>query len=134
MSPEPRRRILIIDDEVLLTRSFSRILERDYEVTALTSAEDALRQAVEGSTWDFILCDLQMPTMDGVEFFARLGEIEPDLCNRVTFVSGGAYTPRVQAFVLRTSRPVVDKPLSASDLRQLIERETHHRRTGSAVD
>lgn len=62
-----------------------------------------------------------MPGMDGVEFYERLRSMQPTLCDRVTFVSGGAYTPRVCAFLQRNARPIVDKPLGAVALRQLFE-------------
>ncbi len=119
MSPV-RARVLIIDDEALLVRSFSRLLERDYDVTALTSAREALRRIAAGEVWDFVLCDLQMPELDGVEFYEQLLRTSPGLCARTAFVTGGAFTPRVLSFLERTTRPTLDKPINATALRALI--------------
>jgi CheY-like chemotaxis protein len=69
---ETRCRVLIIDDEEPVVRSFARILSRDCLVTALFSAADALCRAASDETWDVILCDLQMPNMDGALFFTYL--------------------------------------------------------------
>ena len=117
---EPRHRVLIIDDEELLIRSFARILGRDHEITALSSAAEALRRAASGETWDVILCDLQMPVVDGVEFFERLNRSRPDLIARVAFVTGGAFTPRARSFLERNTRPTAQKPVEPEGLRSLV--------------
>jgi CheY-like chemotaxis protein len=117
---EPRHRVLIIDDEELLIRSFARILGRDHDITALSSATEALRQAAAGESWDVILCDLQMPVVDGVEFFERLHRSRPDLAARVAFVTGGAFTPRAQSFLERNTRPTAQKPVEPEGLRALV--------------
>lgn len=113
-------RVLIIDDEELLMRSFARILARDHDVTALCSAAEALRRIAEGESWDVILCDLHMPVVDGVEFFERLHRTRPDLVTRLAFVTGGAFTPRAQSFLERNTRPMAQKPVEPEGLRALV--------------
>jgi CheY-like chemotaxis protein len=117
---EARHRVLIIDDEELLIRSFARILGRDHDITALSSATEALRLAATGESWDVILCDLQMPVVDGVEFFERLHRTRPDLTARVAFVTGGAFTPRAQSFLEHNTRPTAQKPVEPDGLRALV--------------
>ncbi|HEX7624970.1 MAG TPA: response regulator [Anaeromyxobacteraceae bacterium] len=113
-------RVLIIDDEELLMRSFARILARDHDVTALCSAAEALRRIAEGESWDVILCDLHMPVVDGVEFFERLHRTRPELVKRLAFVTGGAFTPRAQSFLERNTRPMAQKPVEPEGLRALV--------------
>ena len=113
-------RVLIIDDEELLMRSFARILARDHDVTALCSAAEALRRIAEGESWDVILCDLHMPVVDGVEFFERLHRTRPELVTRLAFVTGGAFTPRAQSFLERNTRPMAQKPVEPEGLRALV--------------
>lgn len=117
---EPRHRVLIIDDEELLIRSFARILSREHDITALSSAAEALHRAASGESWDVILCDLQMPVIDGVEFLERLSRTRPDLVARVAFVTGGAFTPRAQTFLERTTCPTAQKPVEPNGLRTLV--------------
>jgi CheY-like chemotaxis protein len=121
-----RCRVLIIDDEELVVRSFSRVLSREHHVTAVFSAADALQRAVEGETWDVILCDLQMPGMDGTRFCEYLERFRPDLLQRLAFVTGGAITSRVQAFLERTKCPVVFKPIEPDQLRAIVGRVAPH--------
>ena len=62
-----KKRILVIDDEELLTKTFSRLLEKqNYEVMTASHPEDALVM-VEEEDFDLILCDIRMPGKNGVE-------------------------------------------------------------------
>jgi CheY-like chemotaxis protein len=119
---ERRRRVLILDDELLLVRSFTRILERDHDVTAFSSSREALRRIEAGESWDAILCDLHMPELDGMTFFERLSRARPELVARVAFITGGAFTPRAKAFLESTTRPTIEKPLHPEALRALVGR------------
>ena len=115
-----RRRVLVVDDEEILVRAYARILERDHDVTALTSASEALRRLEAGESWDAILFDLQMPDVDGVELFEKIELSRPELVSRVAFMSGGAFTPRALSFLERNPRPTLAKPIDASALRELV--------------
>ena len=117
---ETRRRVLILDDEELVVRSFARLLEQVNDVTTFTSPREALRRLLDGETWDAILCDLQMPELDGVEFFEQLQRARPDQSGRLAFITGGAFTPRVKSFLQRCTRPVLEKPLDPGTLRSLM--------------
>ena len=122
MSSERRWRVLIVDDEPLLVRSYTRILERDHEVTALSSAKEALRRIEAGESWDVILCDLHMPELDGMAFYERLSRARPEQASRLVFITGGAFTPRAKAFLESTTRPTIEKPLHPEALRALVHR------------
>jgi CheY-like chemotaxis protein len=119
---DARRRVLIIDDEQFVVRAYARILGRDNDVTTISSANEALRRIRSGESWDVILCDLQMPELDGVEFEERLRGARPELSERLAFITGGAFTQRIQAFLGRNTRPVIEKPVSPDGLRALVAR------------
>jgi two-component system response regulator AtoC len=64
-------RILIIDDEPALRHTLSVILsEEGHEVTSATDGEDAIAK-LAATPADLILCDVRMPTMDGMTFLER---------------------------------------------------------------
>ncbi len=73
-----RPRILIVDDEELVTRSLRNLflLQSDYEVITHTSASDAL-SAVRNLPIDLVITDYLMPEMDGITFLSRLREMQP---------------------------------------------------------
>jgi DNA-binding NtrC family response regulator len=69
------KRILLVDDEVALTNSLSRLLEnRGYEVEAVDNGKDALR-ALGEAPFDAVVLDLKMPGMDGITTLDEIGQL-----------------------------------------------------------
>src|SRR3989304_1616816 len=65
-------RILIIDDEESMRHMLSIILKKEgYEVVSAESGQQALK-VLGKDDFNFILCDIRMPDMDGLEFLRRL--------------------------------------------------------------
>jgi CheY-like chemotaxis protein len=123
MTKDRRRRVLIVDDEEYVLRAFTRVLGLAHDVTALSSSAAALRRVDAGETWDVVLCDLQMPDLDGVEFSERLRAACPGLAGRIVFITGGAFTPRIQSFLKeRNVHPILEKPVPPDRLRAVVER------------
>lgn len=60
--------ILIIDDEESMRHMLSLILKKEgYDATCADNAKQALN-VLANQEFDFILCDIKMPEMDGLEF------------------------------------------------------------------
>src|SRR5258708_4534491 len=78
----PRARILVVDDEIILGNALRRSL-REYDVVALANAKDALARISVGERFDFILCDIMMPELTGVDFYERVLRLEPDQADRI---------------------------------------------------
>lgn len=111
-----RARILIIDDEDLLRGTLVRILGRQFDVLPLASAEEAQRLLSDGQRFDAVLCDLVMPRMSGMTFARWLTAAHPTLAARTIFMSGGAFTPESQAFLVANTHPVLEKPFQPSQV------------------
>ncbi|WP_437726564.1 hybrid sensor histidine kinase/response regulator [Sorangium sp. So ce861] len=117
----PRQRVLIIDDEPLLTRAIAGTLEPRHETTATASARDALTRIRAGERYDAILCDLMMPDMTGMDFYAWLAEHAPEQQRRVVFLTGGAFTERSKAFLQQVNARLLLKPFDAATLLSLVD-------------
>jgi len=62
------KRILVIEDEANMRHMLSVLLRKaGYEVTTAKDGQEGL-EATEGEGFDFILCDIKMPRMDGMTF------------------------------------------------------------------
>jgi len=63
------KRLLIVDDEENMRHMLSSLLAKaGYRVDTASDGADAL-EMVDQTLYDFILCDLKMPNMNGMEFF-----------------------------------------------------------------
>jgi CheY-like chemotaxis protein len=72
MSPNPPRRILVVDDDPDLAEVLDRVLEKSgYAVVWAKNGQDALRCMHDDQSLDVILLDLMMPVMNGWEFRAE---------------------------------------------------------------
>ncbi len=118
----PRRgRILLVDDEPILTRIVERVLAADHAVIACNSAMDALVAIRADPRFDVILCDLMMPQMTGMDLHAELLRSLPDQAARMVFLTGGAFTPRARGFLDTVPNQRIEKPFTNAGLRALID-------------
>ena len=106
-----RGRILIVDDEPRLAQSMRLLLEPNHDVVATTRGSEALELMSSGQRFDLVVCDLQMPGTTGMDIYARLRELAPELARRLVFMSGGAFTPAASAFIRSVPNPVLEKPV-----------------------
>ena len=73
------KKILLVDDDAKLSRVLALRLESEgYDVVAAASGEEALVRLGEARP-RFVLADLRMPGMDGIELLARIQEKYPGL-------------------------------------------------------
>lgn len=117
---EPRLRALVIDDEPLLGLAIRRTLRKEHEVMVCTTAREGLARLTCGEAFDVVLCDLLMPQMTGMELYAELHELNPELARRIIFMSGGAFTGPARTFLDTVPNRRVDKPFDAQQLRAIV--------------
>jgi len=62
------KRLLVIDDEANMRHMLSTVLKKaDYEVDTAADGSEGL-QMIQGAHYDFVLCDIKMPKMNGMDF------------------------------------------------------------------
>ena len=82
-----KKRLLVIDDEANMRHMLSTVLKKaDYIVDSASDGAEGL-QMIEQDRYDFILCDIKMPTMGGMEFL----EAARDKLNDTTIIMMSAY-------------------------------------------
>jgi len=123
-SPSRRARLLVVDDEPLVARGMTRLLEGECSAESTSSAREALERLSKGERFDLLLCDVMMPEMSGEAFFHQLAQVAPDQRERVVFITGGAFTTEARAF-LESLPPgrCLFKPLDAEGLRALVREQ-----------
>lgn len=104
--------VYIVEDEFLVGDLLARQLMRaGYTTTVEQDPVRALETiATIGNSFDLIYCDMMMKGMSGMELAEALADRAPDQLKKVVFMTGGAFTPRGQAFREAHPEQCVDKP------------------------
>ena len=66
-----KHKILVIDDEPSICLLLDNFLFKRYEVVSKSDGQEGL-EWLEGKLPDLIICDIQMPNMDGFVFLEKL--------------------------------------------------------------
>jgi PAS domain S-box-containing protein len=113
-------RILLIDDEEVIARSISQLLDRlGYVVTTHLDPVAALHGFCEQPTsFDLVLTDLTMPTMTGVDLARRMLEVDPS--KPIIVMSGFSGTWSADSLKELGIAGLLQKPLGAADLTSAI--------------
>jgi PAS domain S-box-containing protein len=114
----PRRLVLVIDDEALICHTIERALSESHDVAVATTGSDALA-LVASRRFDFILCDVMMPDMNGHELYRRVAAQHPGLERRFVFMTG-ALAPSVAQVLEELPNPWLAKPFQIKDVLELI--------------
>ncbi len=113
-------RILVVDDEPMITDLMQRILAAEHEVEVFGSAREALARIAEGERFDVIFCDLMMPVMTGMGLHAELMRGRPAEAARMIFLTGGAFTTQARAFLDAVPNARLEKPFDVQTLRAVV--------------
>ncbi|MFZ5801997.1 MAG: response regulator [Candidatus Omnitrophota bacterium] len=72
MGKENTQRILLIDDDALILRSYEKLLQREgYSVRSASNYQEAMKALAE-QAFDLIISDIRMPGKNGVETVAEI--------------------------------------------------------------
>ena len=127
--------ILIVDDEESICRSLGDALrDEGFEVTTVSSGEDALRELTRGVP-ALVLLDIWLPGMDGMEVLRKMVVDHPEL--PIIMMSGHATIATAVAATRAGALDFVEKPLdlnqTISSVKRAINPELRRITRGSGV-
>ena len=116
------KRILVIDDSVAIRKAIRRILEQmGYAVTEAEDGEKALAVLDGDKGFHAILCDIDMPVMDGLTFLehvaAHAGHLPPPIIMCTTHTS----FEKIQTALTRGASEYIMKPFDATIIGSKLE-------------
>ncbi len=121
----PQLQVLVIDDEENMRHMLKIMLNKaDYAVESAADGVEGL-ELLSRSDFDFVLCDIKMPRMDGMTFLREAREKHPDK----TFIMMSAYgTIEVAVDAMKEGAyDYISKPFKSDEvlitLRKAAERE-----------
>jgi two-component system, NtrC family, response regulator AtoC len=75
-----QEKILVVDDEPSIRKYLQTLLEVDgFEVEALSNGRDAIKRISDGNRPDFIILDVLMPEMNGIDTLKELMQLDRSL-------------------------------------------------------
>jgi CheY-like chemotaxis protein len=118
--PNPKARILCVDDEEVILGSFRKILVLDgYAVDTVESGKEALG-LIQSHNYDFVFTDLKMPEMDGVEVTKSVKHIRPDI--DVIIITGYATVETAVETMKHGAMDYVQKPFTEEELLAFVKK------------
>src|SRR5881275_440580 len=118
-------RILVIDDEPMMSDSLRQHLaDEGYAVDVATSGTEAI-DLFDGGAHHLVICDLQLPDMDGLELLRHMKDAKP--ATEVIVVTGyGSVQTAVEA-TKAGAFYFVEKPFDFEELLPLVEKALERR-------
>lgn len=112
--PNPKAKILCVDDEDVILDSFRKILVLDgYTVDTVNSGPEAIN-LIKSHHYDFVFTDLKMPEMDGVEVTKTVKFLRPDI--DVIIITGYATVETAVDCMKLGALDYVQKPFTEDEL------------------
>ncbi|MEA3213661.1 MAG: hypothetical protein QOE70_6718 [Chthoniobacter sp.] len=119
-SPVSAGKVLLLEDDLALKGILSDFLsEAGLEVCAVADGVQGVHNVLAGD-FEFILCDMNMPTLSGEMFFRAVERLRPHLCDRFVFMTGYRGNDKVNQFIESIGGSVLTKPFNFDDLLELV--------------
>ena len=118
-------KILVVDDEpqlerLILQRFRRKIKDKEYEFSFAQDGVDALEKLNHDGNIDIVLCDINMPRMDGLTLLSKLNEINSLL--KTVMVSAYGDLKNIRTAMNRGAYDFVTKPIDFDDLETTIQK------------
>ena len=111
--------VLIVDDEPEIAAILADCLAPMGVTCAIASDGVTALSLISNTHFDAVFCDVRMPGMDGIAFFARIKAEHPELATRLAFVSGDVLHRDLVRLRAASDRPIIEKPFDPQLVRDI---------------
>jgi signal transduction histidine kinase/CheY-like chemotaxis protein len=112
-------KILIVDDEeIVLSLARDALEDSGYKVTLACGGNEALEK-IKKEYFDFILTDIRMPGLDGLELARQARKIRPAI--GIIFMTGYANLTTAKDAIKEGAYDYIMKPFELNELRQAVK-------------
>lgn len=117
--PGRRLSIIIVEDETALLQPLRRMLSDQHDVLTFSDSRDGMRSLIERDPPDVIICDINMPEVDGIQLFREVTRARPFLAERFVFLTGGD-SDELATLMAEAPTRILEKPVHRKDLLAVI--------------
>lgn len=116
-----KKKILIVDDEANIGLLLENFLSQDYDVHYINTPEQAL-DWLEANLPDLIICDIQMPGIDGYSFLRQVRERGYTSHTPVIMLSAKSESKeRIKSYQLG-AQDYLTKPFNPEELAEVVKK------------
>lgn len=116
-------RVLVVDDESAVREALVEQLGRlGAQVESASTPSEAQVLLGRGSPYDAVLLDVRLPGGSGLDVHRTLKQANPDLADRVVFMTGDLVNDDVIKAVRSTGNTLLEKPFTTIELRRALAR------------
>jgi len=113
-----QRKLLIIENYEPIKILLKSLLEDFGTIETVSNGKDALAK-VNNSHYDVILSDIDMPSMNGIDFCKEAMKGNPSIISRIIYCSS-AHNEEYMQFIKNNNMRLVVKPFNISDIRKIV--------------
>lgn len=113
-----QKKILVVEDSTLVIQTLSAIFKKEFIVDIAENGKEALKKVNE-QYFDVIVSDINMPSLNGIDFYYRAAKRDPDIGERFLFFTGVVNSKLADFFSTNNLRNL-QKPASIEKLRQTV--------------
>ncbi len=117
-----KNKILIVDDEPAIVYFLKAILEKDGPVETAENGQEALQLTMR-HYFDVIISDIDMPILNGIEFYKQASAKDANIGKRFLFISGEP-SPEDIDFFTKNNLTYMIKPVPVNEIEEAIHRIT----------
>ena len=127
VTPAPRARVLVVDDERSMRELLSIVLRRDGYDVLLAADGKAAVDILKRERVDVLITDIRMPEMTGVDVLREAKTIDPGIISIIMTAFASTDTA-VDALRLGAADYVHKSPNAVNDLRLRVRKELERKR------
>jgi CheY-like chemotaxis protein len=112
------KKILVVDDHEPIAELMTTILENEGTVTTARNGQEGYKLVLR-EDYDAIITDIEMPVMDGIEFYRKAVQYDRNLKERFLFYSS-TYDDLHLQFIKKHHLRLLRKPGDINDIRESV--------------
>lgn len=116
--PVWEEKILVVDDSAPITSLVKAVLKNAGKVHTAANGQEALEKTKE-HYYRIIISDVDMPIMDGLDFYQNALNLFPSINNRFLFLTG-SLSQEKSSFFSKHNLPFMEKPAAIADIKEKV--------------
>lgn len=113
---------LIVDDEAFNLEFMTAVFSDEASISTACDGKEALKMLVDND-FDIIICDVQMPRLNGVDLFKKMKSDNSEACEKFIFCTGNANND-FRTFCSQNAIPFCEKPIELKSLKDTVHQIT----------